>query len=82
MWNCGGLRSVDNLGRVVLPKSIREEMEIQVGDTVDIVACGDGIMVRPCKLRCRCCGEFGKNLVEVNKLWLCRNCVKQFGEEL
>lgn len=38
-------KRVDKLGRIVLPKSMRENYGITLCDTVDLVACDEGIII-------------------------------------
>jgi AbrB family looped-hinge helix DNA binding protein len=39
--------SVDSVGRVVIPKALRERLGIAAGDEVDISAYGDGLHIAP-----------------------------------
>ena len=41
----GEIRRTDDLGRVVIPKSIREELHIQVGEPLEIFISNDGCVV-------------------------------------
>ena len=38
-------KRVDKLGRIVLPKSMRENYGIILGDAVDLIACDEGILI-------------------------------------
>lgn len=38
-------KRVDKLGRIVLPKSMRENYGIILGDAVDLIACDEGIII-------------------------------------
>ena len=38
-------KRVDKLGRIVLPKSMRENYGIMLGDAVDLIACDEGIII-------------------------------------
>jgi AbrB family looped-hinge helix DNA binding protein len=39
--------TLDKAGRVVLPKSLREDLRLQPGDTLELDAAGDTISLRP-----------------------------------
>ena len=39
--------TLDRAGRVVLPKSLRDEMRLSPGDTLDIAVKGDEMTLRP-----------------------------------
>lgn len=38
-------KRVDKLGRIVLPKSMRENYGIMLGEAVDLIACDEGILI-------------------------------------
>ena len=39
--------TIDRAGRVVLPKSLRDEMHLASGDTLDLTVKGDEVTLRP-----------------------------------
>jgi AbrB family looped-hinge helix DNA binding protein len=39
--------TLDRTGRVVLPKSLREELHLAPGDTLDLTVQGEAVMLRP-----------------------------------
>ena len=39
-------RSIDKLGRVVIPKDMRNYYNINVGDTLEIIASDNGILIK------------------------------------
>jgi AbrB family looped-hinge helix DNA binding protein len=39
--------TLDPAGRVVLPKSLREELHLSAGDTLDLTVKGDEVILRP-----------------------------------
>ena len=39
--------TLDRAGRVVLPKSVRDEMHLSPGDTLDLTVKGDEVTLRP-----------------------------------
>ena len=39
--------TIDRAGRVVLPKSLRDEMHLAPGDTLDLTVRGDEVTLRP-----------------------------------
>ena len=44
--NIGIIRSVDGLGRIVVPKEIRQKLGIDKGTPMEILASTEGIMIR------------------------------------
>jgi AbrB family looped-hinge helix DNA binding protein len=39
--------TLDKFGRVVLPKEVRDRLDLQAGDQLDVVAAGNGLLLRP-----------------------------------
>ena len=39
--------TVDKAGRVVLPKAVRDELELTAGDSLQLESSGDAIVLRP-----------------------------------
>jgi AbrB family looped-hinge helix DNA binding protein len=42
-----GKVTLDRAGRVVLPKSLRDELRISPGDALDVLVQGDAVLLRP-----------------------------------
>ena len=38
---------IDKAGRVVIPKTVRDELRLAPGDTLTLESAGDGMMLRP-----------------------------------
>jgi AbrB family looped-hinge helix DNA binding protein len=51
--------TIDKKGRIVLPKSLREEMRVEAGDDLLIEAEGDRITLRPLRREALLRKEFG-----------------------
>src|SRR5260370_14944919 len=49
IWNgiMRGSVTLDRAGRVVLPKTLREELHLSPGDTLDLTVEGESVMLRP-----------------------------------
>jgi AbrB family looped-hinge helix DNA binding protein len=41
--------SIDRAGRIVIPKSVRREMHLEPGDTLELELQGDGVALRPAR---------------------------------
>ena len=48
--------TLDKAGRIVLPKPVRDELQLEPGDTLDLETCGDQITLKPA----RGCGRLRK----------------------
>ena len=75
MGNCGIVRRVDNLGRIVLPKELRNVLDIPEGTPLEIYTEGERIILKKYAPDCLFCGE-GDNLVSFKGKWVCKSCIK------
>lgn len=75
----GIVRRVDSLGRLVIPMELRRTLGIKEEDPMEIFTTEDGILIRPYKPGCICCGS-SENLVEFSGVSLCRACIHEFSE--
>lgn len=74
MKPAGVVRKVDQLGRIVLPKSLRKRYQMNEGDPVEILVQGDHIILERYRPRCVFCGSMdGVN--EFKDRYLCAGCV-------
>jgi AbrB family looped-hinge helix DNA binding protein len=39
--------TIDSVGRIVVPKQLRDELGLHAGSTLDISRCGDGLHLAP-----------------------------------
>lgn len=76
MKSTGVVRAIDNLGRIVLPIEIRNNLDIKTRDAVEIFVDGDKIILRKYEPACIFCGNadnthhFGGKLV-------CEGCLEK-----
>ena len=56
MKSTGILKSVDELGRIVLPKKMRENLDIDIRDKVELFVEGDRIILQKYVPACIFCG--------------------------
>jgi transcriptional pleiotropic regulator of transition state genes len=72
----GGVnRTLDKLGRVVLPMSMRKALGIQVGDDLDVTMEGERIILQKCRNGCVFC-DSTERLVLFNGRKVCGACVE------
>ncbi len=67
-------RTVDAIGRVTLPPSIRKDLNIQKGDTMKITQKGCLIVLQPAKSCCVVCGKV-TDLVVIDDTAICKVCL-------
>ena len=69
------LRRMDNLGRVVIPKVYRKQLNYGYRQMVDITLMGKNIQIQRAQPYCFMCGK-QKELKEFNEYtFLCRHCI-------
>jgi len=75
MKESGIVRKVDPLGRIVIPKEIRDVMSINEGDPIEIVKDNDGILLRKYRKGCIFCGG-DNSIIEFKGNLVCTECKK------
>lgn len=75
MKSTGMIRRVDELGRVVIPKEIRNKLDIQEKDPLEIYVQEDCIVLKKYESNCIFCGNT-KDLVEYKEKLICKKCLK------
>lgn len=77
----GIVRRVDELGRVVLPKEIRQMRELDSGEPFEIYVKEDWIILQKHRPECVFCSH-QEGLVQYQKKDVCKHCVEKMGHEL
>ncbi len=72
----GVVRKVDQLGRIVLPKSLRKRYQMNEGDPVEILVQGDHIILERYKPKCVFCSSMEK-VSEYKNRYVCQECQEQ-----
>ena len=80
MKAAGIVRKIDDLGRLVIPKEIRSIMNINKGDSMEMIQVNNEIVVRKHSRGCIFCGS-DKNVMEFKEIPICKGCKKTLGEE-
>lgn len=74
----GYVRKLDALGRIVLPKSLRKQLNINEGDSIEMFIDNDGNVVLDKYVpRCTFCDSVSEDMVEYKGRHICRNCLKE-----
>lgn len=73
MKSTGIARSVDSLGRVVLPKELRDVMDIPPGEPLELFIDDDRIILKKFTHNCVFCGE-GSDVQFYKDRAICREC--------
>jgi AbrB family transcriptional regulator, transcriptional pleiotropic regulator of transition state genes len=75
----GIVRKVDDLGRMVIPKELRDVFNIDVGSPLEIWLDGEDIILRPYVPGCMFCDE-KKELLEFKSRKICQGCLDEMIE--
>ncbi|MFD2613654.1 AbrB/MazE/SpoVT family DNA-binding domain-containing protein [Paenibacillus gansuensis] len=70
----GIVRKVDQLGRIVLPKSLRKRYEMNEGDPVEILVQGEHIILERYRPRCIFCSS-ADGVKEFKERHICSECL-------
>lgn len=76
MKSTGMVRHVDELGRVVIPKEIRNKLDIKEKDPIEIYVEGNSIILKKFESNCIFCGN-GKNLIDYRDKLICNKCLSK-----
>lgn len=79
MKSTGIVRKVDQLGRVVLPKELRNVLDIPEGTPLEIYTEGECIILKKYAPDCLFCGN-GDDVVDYKGKNICRSCLKELEE--
>lgn len=79
MKSTGITRPIDPLGRVVIPKELRNSMNWNEGDRVEFYVEGDRIIIKKYMSGCNCCSN-EEVVSEVLGIKLCSQCIEDFNK--
>ncbi len=80
MKSTGIVRKVDELGRVVLPKELRNTLHIAQKDPLEIYVEGDTIILKKYEPACIFCGNAG-DVVNFKDKKVCKDCIAEMGQQ-
>lgn len=80
MKSTGVVRKIDELGRIVLPVSIRQNMDINEKDALEIFIDGERIILQKYQPSCIFCNN-ADNVVYYNNKRICSECLAKIKEQ-
>lgn len=80
MKSTGVVRKIDELGRLVLPSEIRQSMDIQTKDALEIFTEEGRIILQKYHPACIFCSNVD-NIVYFNTKRICRECLNKLKNE-
>lgn len=76
MTATGIVRKLDQLGRIVIPKELRDTFDLKVNDPIAIFVEGDDIILRRYQPACVFCND-ATDIVQFGGKNICKNCLKK-----
>lgn len=70
----GIVRRVDKIGRIVIPKEMRNNLNIKEGDPVEIIISEDAVMLKKFEAGCKFCGN-KNDIVKHMDYYICKKCI-------
>lgn len=81
MKNTGITRATDDLGRIVIPKEIRTQFDIEPKDQLEIYTTDEGILLKKYQPSCVLCGSYdGLKIISGKKV--CEHCRQIIKEDV
>ncbi|MBQ3068869.1 MAG: AbrB/MazE/SpoVT family DNA-binding domain-containing protein [Clostridia bacterium] len=77
----GIVRQIDSLGRVLIPKSLRNTLDLKDGDSLELFIEDNNIILRKYQPACIICGS-AKNIVTFKGHNFCPDCVREISAKL
>ena len=68
------MRRVDKLGRIVIPRQLREKYGLCEGAEIEFIEVADGVTVRSAEPICKICR---KRIADAASLPLCESCIAE-----
>lgn len=81
MRRTGMSRAIDPLGRIVIPKEIRDSLNLTTGVRLDIGVADDKIILSRNDSFCACCGQTHDHMLYHAVVAICPACIVQFEAE-
>ena len=82
MKHTGMTRPVDEMGRIVIPKEMRDSLDIRATDRMEFWMTEEGIVLRKAEERCAVCGGVHGDMLAVDGMKFCRVCARMISTKL
>lgn len=76
----GVFKTVDDLGRMVLPKELRDHLDVELKEKVELIAGEDCVIIRKYRERCVFCRESAEELLFFKERPVCGACLQALRE--
>lgn len=82
MKHTGMNRPVDELGRIVIAKELRDGLDIRPTDRMEFWMTDEGMVLRKAEERCAVCGGVHGDMLAVDGMKFCRVCARKIARKL
>lgn len=82
MKHTGMTRPVDEMGRIVIPKELRDSLDIRATDRMEFWMTEEGMVLRKAEERCAVCGGVHGDMLAVDGMKFCRVCARKISKKL
>ena len=72
----GMKRKIDKLGRVVIPKSLRNALGVGLDDEISMTLSEESIIISKAKGICALCSK-EETFIQINNKQICKSCYKK-----
>lgn len=72
-------KKIDDVGRVVLPKDVREELGLRINDMLKIEVENNSIIIKKADESCLFCGK-GEGIKRYMGKTVCESCIKNLNK--
>lgn len=81
MKQIGYVSKIDTLGRVVIPKPVRQMFDMEKEDAIEILPKDNGLLIRKYQPVCLFCGEMD-NLITHEGVKVCEECIAKMAKKI
>ena len=75
MRDCGIVRKIDALGRIVIAAELRDKLDLPSGTPMEIYTEGENIILKKYKRGCTLCGDVQEDVTRFKGKELCECCI-------
>ena len=76
MKPAGFILKIDQLGRIVIPKPIRTQYDLNLGDSIEVFNEKEGILMKKYHMSCSLCANDEK-LIKFKDTIICEDCLNE-----
>jgi len=75
------VRKIDKLGRIMIPKKIRNILNFSENESLEIILEKEKLVLKKHQQACQFCNET-ENTIKYNKTLICKDCATEIAEKV